>query len=128
MPGHSVSCMPLWSSQCGLSVCGAMTTFCMGGNGIMERLAWEGMEQGHHGRKRYKEAFGTGQNCKRKRSAWQKNQRKLHNGTFITGGNVTTNKWRNSTPSTEVNCTSQISKRRKWHYPLVKLRKILVLS
>lgn len=79
----------------------------------MERLAWEGMVQGHHGRKRYKETFSTGQNCKRKRSAWQKiarghvrHQRILHNGTFITGGNVTTNKWRKGTLTTEVNCTT----------------------
>jgi hypothetical protein len=81
----------------------------------MERLAWEGMVQGQHGRKRYKETFGTGQNRKRKRSAWRKiarghvrHQRKLHNGTFITVGNVTTNIRRKGTLSTEINCTTQI--------------------
>jgi len=77
----------------------------------MERLAWEGMVQGQRGRKRYKETFSTGRNCKRKRSAWQKiakgyvrHRWKLHIGTFITGGNVATNKWRKGPLSMEVNC------------------------
>jgi len=52
----------------------------------MERLAWEGMVQGQHGRKRYKETFGTGQN----RKGSVQHGEKLQEGTFGIRGNCIT--------------------------------------
>ena len=67
----------------------------------MEHLAWKGMVHGQHGRKRYKETFSTGRNCKRKRSHGKK--KKLQEDTFGISGNCTTGRLAREEMSQRIN-------------------------